>query len=129
MYGETVNPDSELGSGYTSDVVLRINFTNSKVSGSVSPANYSDGTTATFGLNIDEAAITGNTFATTLSVDTTTCTDCPTISTSEVDGTFFGPEGQQVGGTYNHTGTTADGEEYMDVGAFAVSDTGLGAGQ
>ena len=115
---------------YEADVTLTADFESSTIHGSISAPEYFESeTTGTFGLNIDETSITGNTFTTTLSVDTATCTTaCPTISSSEVEGTFFGPSAEDVGGTYNLTGETADGEGYLDVGNFAGTQTETGGG-
>ena len=105
---------------YSSDVTLTADFGSSTIHGSASPAEYEDGSYGHYGVNIDEASITGNTFATTLSVDTSTCSDCPTITSSQVDGTFFGPNAAEVGGSYSFTSESRYGDEYVDIGNFAA---------
>ena len=73
------------------------------------------------GLFIDETSITGNTFSTTISVDESTCRpECITITSSQVDGTFFGSSAQEVGGSFSFT-SEADGDEYVDVGYFIAA--------
>ena len=120
--GETVFVDDSDFRIYTSDITLTANFGSSTIYGSASPAEYDDGTSGDIGLNIDETSITGNTFTTTLSVDTSTltCADCPTITSSEVNGAFFGPGAEEVGGSYSFTSETTEGDVYIDQGSFAA---------
>ena len=100
---------------YAADFTLTSNFGTSKIHGSF--YLYDENSP----VNIDETSITGNSFTTTLSVDTSTCTDCRTITNSRLDGSFFGPNAEEVGGSYSATSRTADGKVYVDQGNFAAA--------
>ena len=74
------------------------------------------------GFFIDPTSITGNTFSSTLSVDESTCNnDCIEITDSNIDGTFFGTNAQEVGGSFTYTHESGF-NDYYTLGYFTAKD-------
>ena len=107
---------------YSTDITLTADFGTSTIYGHTSARQYEDGSTD-FGIIINPAPITGNTFSAAVSLNAVTCTalGCPVlpvVTDSSVDGTFFGSKADEVGGTYSFTTTMLDGSEQISVGNF-----------
>ena len=95
---------------YENVAVIRADFGTATVSGDLE------------GFFIDPTSITGNTFSSTLSVDESTCNnDCIEITDSNIDGTFFGTNAQEVGGSFTYTHESGF-NDYYTLGYFTAKD-------
>ena len=109
------------GQEMTADFSLNVDLRNANIGGSVTNITF-DGTAEPTEFEIKNVPITNSTFKSTLEIDPTSCgNDCVTLSKSNVDGSFFGDDAQEVGGSLEFEGSDSDGGEFIAIGAFGAT--------
>lgn len=71
-----------------------------------------------------DTMLSGSSFNTTVIADTNGCvTDCAFVSSSSVDGAFYGPAAAETGGNFAIAGINSAGGEYVAHGVFGGNPT------
>lgn len=113
------------------DVTLNADFANAKVGGKIDNMKFSDSEGEWDSEDdgyweIVEGDIKGNGFSTTLK---TVDEDDPGFTNSEFEGKFYGPEGEEAGGTLAFETTGGDGNNYLGSGAWVAKQQDAAAAE
>lgn len=113
----TTDPDGKIS--MAGDVELNMDFANSQISGEFKNLVYSDGQAETSIFKVNPASVNNGSFSTTLTSQGGG-TESPTLTSSSVNGAFFGAEAQEVGGDLSFS-ASSNGANYVAAGVFGAT--------
>lgn len=104
------------------DVELNVTFATSEISGQVGNFVIDDDDPQEDVYFIDSTSIENGTFSSSLTPDLSSCEadGCATLTASDVSGAFYGPNGEEIGGTVEMEGVTSGDSDFVFTGAFGA---------